>query len=42
MESLSASLREKLTGGDENAKVVCRFKKKELLRITLRDILKKG
>ncbi|MDP3049074.1 MAG: bifunctional [glutamate--ammonia ligase]-adenylyl-L-tyrosine phosphorylase/[glutamate--ammonia-ligase] adenylyltransferase [Thermodesulfovibrionales bacterium] len=42
MESLSASLREKLTGGDENAKVVCRFKKKELLRITLRDILKKA
>ncbi|MDP3259534.1 MAG: bifunctional [glutamate--ammonia ligase]-adenylyl-L-tyrosine phosphorylase/[glutamate--ammonia-ligase] adenylyltransferase [Thermodesulfovibrionales bacterium] len=42
MESLSAFLREKLTGGDENAKVVCRFKKKELLRITLRDILKKA
>ncbi|PIX87372.1 MAG: bifunctional [glutamate--ammonia ligase]-adenylyl-L-tyrosine phosphorylase/[glutamate--ammonia-ligase] adenylyltransferase, partial [Nitrospirae bacterium CG_4_10_14_3_um_filter_44_29] len=41
-ESLSASLRKKLTGGDENAKVVCRFKKKELLRITLRDILKKA
>ena len=42
MESLSASLREKLMGSDEDAKVVCRFKKKELLRITLRDILKKA
>lgn len=42
MESLSASLREKLMSGAENAKVVCRFKKKELLRITLRDILKKA
>jgi len=42
MEYLSASLREKLMGSDEDAKVVCRFKKKELLRITLRDILKKA
>ncbi len=42
MESLSASLREKLMSSDEDAKVVCRFKKKELLRITLRDILKKA
>ena len=42
MESLSASLREKLMSSDEDAKIVCRFKKKELLRITLRDILKKA
>jgi glutamate-ammonia-ligase adenylyltransferase len=42
MESLSASLREKLMSSAEKAKVVCRFKKKELLRITLRDILKKA
>lgn len=42
MESLSASLRGKLMSSDEDAKVVCRFKKKELLRITLRDVLKKA
>ncbi|HBR22268.1 MAG TPA: hypothetical protein DD713_06850, partial [Nitrospiraceae bacterium] len=41
-ESLTVSLREKLMKGDDNARVACRFKKKELLRITLRDILKKA
>jgi len=41
-ETLSASLRQKLTKGNDNAKAVCRFKKEKLLRITLRDILKKA
>jgi len=40
-ESLSASLRKRLMKGDDNVRVVCRFKKEKLLMITLRDILKR-
>ncbi len=38
---LSASLKGKIAGSSEHMRIVRQFKKKELLRITLRDILKK-
>ncbi|MDP3112315.1 MAG: bifunctional [glutamate--ammonia ligase]-adenylyl-L-tyrosine phosphorylase/[glutamate--ammonia-ligase] adenylyltransferase [Thermodesulfovibrionales bacterium] len=41
-EILSASLKEQFENNRDHMKVVRKFKKKELLRITLRDILKKS
>lgn len=41
-ENLSASLREQYLSNDDHMKVVRRFKKKEILRIALKDILKKS
>jgi len=41
-EILSASLKEKFENNRDHMRVVRKFKKKELLRITLRDILKKS
>jgi len=40
-EALSSFLRERFSGEDNSMKTVRKFKKKELLRITLRDLLRK-